>query len=244
MRWLCFLLGSPLAAQATPAARSLRFDLRAIPETRDSFALLSAGREAGYVVVQYEIRSLEMGEVLVFTEEVGIGATFRERARVTMNRVTGAPLSSYQRLEFSGPQADTTGIEHDLEVKGAEVQGRRRVERRNGDVAITPVYVPLPAGAVWSRYGFYAAPAVTLASGDSAVVPGYVEFGDSLAPLWAVGEAPTTITVRGTSWEVVPLRLSGARMYVSRKAPRRIVRIEAIGRPLVSELTGSGPVVR
>ncbi len=125
MRWLCFLLAGSAAAQTAPA-KPPRFDLTAIPETRDSFAYRIGGREAGYVVYQYEIVSLETGQELVFTEEVRLGAMFHEKSRVVMNR----------------------------------------------------------------------------------------------------------------------LSVSGARVYVTRAAPRRIVKLEVLGQPLVSELVASGPVIR
>src|SRR5256886_9116372 len=61
MRWLCFLLlASPGAAAAQgTASQSLRFDLAAVPATRDSFVFHFRGQERGWAVWQFEIRPLE-----------------------------------------------------------------------------------------------------------------------------------------------------------------------------------------
>lgn len=243
MRWLCFLLAGSAAAQTAPA-KPLRFDLTAIPETRDSFAYRIGGREAGYVVYQYEIVSRETGQELVFTEEVRLGAMFHEKSRVVMNRLTGEPVASFQRLEFGNPAGDTSAIEYDLDVRRGAIAGRRRVERRNGDVRITPVNATLPRDAVWSRYGFIAAAATNALPGDSLSIRAFDEFGDSLRTLTLVAEAPVTLELPAGRLDVLPLRVSGARVYVTRAAPRRIVKLEVLGQPLVSELVASGPVIR
>ncbi len=61
MRWLCFLLfASPAAAAQTSGPTPLRFDLTAIPATRDSFVFHFKGAERGWAVWQYEIRPREM----------------------------------------------------------------------------------------------------------------------------------------------------------------------------------------
>ncbi|MGH7567585.1 MAG: hypothetical protein ACREL9_01250 [Gemmatimonadales bacterium] len=243
MRWLCFLLAGSAAAQTVPA-KPLRFDLTAIPETRDSFVYRIGGREAGYVVYQYEIVSRETGQEIVFTEEVRLGTAFRERSRVVMDRLTGEPVASFQRLEFGNPASDTAAVEHDLDVKRSAIEGRRRVERRSGDVRIIPVSGKLPRGAVWSRYGFIAAAVTNALPGDSLTINAFDELGDSLRTLTLVAEPPVTLELPAGRFDVLPLRVSGGRVYVTRAAPRRIVKLEVLGQPLVSELVASGPVIR
>src|SRR5437879_8667060 len=74
MRWLCSLLvsvaataGAAAAAAQSSPAQHLQFDVAAIPATRDSFVFLLRGEPRGFAVWQYEIRSAEMGQDVVFT---------------------------------------------------------------------------------------------------------------------------------------------------------------------------------
>src|SRR2546428_7128506 len=86
-------------------------------------------------------------------------------------------------------------LEHDLDVKRGDVEGRRKVGRRNGDVQIIPVSKPLPAGAVWSSYVLYAAAVTNLAPGDSLTVPVYKEFQDTVVTVSLVAGQPTAVQV-------------------------------------------------
>ena len=245
MRWLCFLLGSVAAAQATPVlpAKPLRFDLTGITATRDSFVYRVRGDERGYAVWQYEIRSLEMGQQVVFTAATELRPAEAEHVRVVLDRLTGAPIASFQRIELLSPGSDTVMMEHDLDVKRGGVAGRRRVGTREGEVKIVRISRPLPAGAVWSSYGLYAAHVTNAAPGDSLATRSYNEFGDSLETLTLVAERPDTIQVPAGRFEVLPIRTGGLRLWVTRAAPRRVVKGEAFGGVLTFELAGTGPVV-
>src|SRR3989442_4882401 len=71
MRWLCFLLASAAAtagavAQTAPA-KTLRFDLAAIPATRDSFLFFLRGAPRGYAVWPYETPALGMSQEVLYT---------------------------------------------------------------------------------------------------------------------------------------------------------------------------------
>jgi hypothetical protein len=240
MRWLCFLLASPLLAQAKP----LRFDVAALPETRDSFVFHLRGAERGWAVWQYARRADETGQIVEFTAVSELQPAEAESLRVTIDRLTGAPLSSFHRIELFSPESDTTLVEHDLDVKHGEVEGRRRVGTRRGGVRIIPVSVRIPAGTVWTDYGLLAAAVTGAAPGDSLVGRAYSEFGDSLATLTLVAEAPVTVTVPAGTFEAVPMRGAGYRLFVTRGATRRVVRGESLDHMFDFELAASGPVVR
>src|SRR2546422_10374348 len=200
MRWLCSLLGSVAAAagaagaaaQSSPA-QQLQFDVAAIPATRDSFVFLLRGEPRGFAVWQYEIRSVEMGQDIVFTARSEFRPAEEERLRVVLNRLTGAPVASFHHIDLFAPGSDTVMVEHDLDVKRGDVEGQRRVGRRNGDVQIIPVSKPLPAGAVWSSYVLYAAAVTNPAPGDSLTVPGYKEFQDTVVTVSLVAGQPTAV---------------------------------------------------
>src|SRR5262245_29715604 len=110
MRWLCFLLASPLLAQA----KALRFDIAALPETRDSFVFHFRGAERGWAVWQYQVRADAAGQTVVFTAVSELQPAEAESLRVTVDRLTGAPRSSFHRIELAAPGSDTTLVEHDL----------------------------------------------------------------------------------------------------------------------------------
>src|SRR6266566_408915 len=127
MRWLCFLLAADALAQAPRApAKPLRFDLGALPVTRDSFVFRVRGEERGWAVWQYEVKSVETGQQVVFTVQSELEPADTERLRVVADRLTGAPVSLFHHVESFAPHSDTVMVEHDLDVKDGQVVGRRR----------------------------------------------------------------------------------------------------------------------
>jgi len=220
MPWLCFLLVS----SAVQTAKPLRFDLSVLPAARDSFVFYLNGEERGQAVWQYEIQ----GEQLVFTATSELRPADAETLRVVMDRRSGAPVSSFHRISVFNPQSDTVLVEHDLTVRRGHVEGTRRVGLRDGKVTTRQVRTTLPAGVVWSDYGLLAAPAAVVAPGDALQGRAYSEFGDSLTTLSLVAEAPVTITVPAGTFETVPLRSPVVRLYVTRAAPRRVVKGESL----------------
>ena len=163
---------------------------------------------------------------------------------MAIDGLTGAPVSSFHRVDLFLPQSDTVMIEHDLDVKagGAEVEGRRRVKTRDGIVKIIPVDVRIPPGTVLSDFGILAAHVTHLAPGDSLSARAYSEYGDSLMTLTLVAEAPQTITVPAGTFAVMPLRSSSLRLFVTRAAPWRVVKGESLDAVFSFELAGTGPV--
>ncbi len=263
MRWPCFpllasltavfapVLRAPAFAQAAAPAppappappKALRFDLTALPATRDSFVFLFRGAERGYAVWQYEIEPRETSQQVVYTAHSEFQPVEEEQLRVVLNRLTGEPISTFHHIDLFSPRTDTVMVEHDLEVKGGEIAGRRRVSRKGGEVKIIPVAKPLPAGAVLSDYALFAAAVTNALPGDSLAIPAYSEFGDSLATLSFVAEAPATIQVPAGRFDVLPLVSGGFRVFVTRVAPRRVVKGQTVDGSFAFELAGTGPVI-
>src|SRR3989449_16472 len=227
MRWLCSLLGSVAAAagaagaaaQSSPA-QQLQFDVAAIPATRDSFVFLLRGEPRGFAVWQYEIRSVEMDQDIVFTARSEFRPAEEERLRVVLNRFTGAPVASCHHIDLFAPGSATVRVAHDLDVKRGDVEGRRRVGRRNGDVQIIPVSKPLPAGAVWSSYVLYAAAVTNLAPGDSLTVPVYKEVQDTVVTVSLVAGQPTAVQVPAGGVGLGSVKKQDLRPDCTRAAPR------------------------
>ena len=220
MPWLCFLLLS--TAVQTP--KPLRFDLAALVAARDSFVFYLNDEERGQAVWQYDIQ----GDQLVFTATSELRPADAESLRVVMDRRSGAPISSFHRIAVFNPQSDTVLMEHDLLVRQGRVEGTRRVGLRDGRVTTRAVRTSLPSGAVWSDYGLLAAAAAIATPGDVLNGRAYSEFGDSITTLSLVAEAPATVTVPAGTFETVPLRSSVVRVFVTRAAPRRVVKGESL----------------
>jgi hypothetical protein len=242
MRWLCFLIVSPALAQAR-AVKPLRFDLTALPATRDSFVYFVDHAASGFAVWQYEHRSLEQGQQVVYTQYSQLEPVEEEESRVVLNRLTGEPISSVYHLDLFSPRSDTLVLEHDLSIKRDSVAGRRRVKRKGGNVQIVPVRRPLPFGTVWVQYELYAAAVTNAAPGDSLACAAYNEATDSLTTLTFVAGQPTTIKVPAGQFDVLPLRSGYFLLYVTRAAPRRVVKGETRDRRFSFELATSAPVV-
>jgi hypothetical protein len=245
MRWLCFLLlASPAAAAAQGSvSHSLHFDLAAVPATRDSFVFHFRGQERGWAVWQYEIRQLETTQQLVYTARSEFKPVEAERLRVVLDRLTGAPVSTFHHIDLFSPTSDTVMIEHDLEVQHGEISGRRRVGTKSGEVTITPVSRPFAPGTVLGDYVFIGGAVTNVAPGDSLAVPAYKEFADSLTTLSFVAEPPTTIRVPAGRFDVQPLKSGNFRIFATRAAPRRVVKGETLDGVFAFELVHSGPVV-
>src|SRR5207245_11564361 len=107
MRWLCFLVVSVAAAAQSSPAQHLQFDLAAIPATRDSFVLLLRGEPRGFAVWQYEIRSVEMGQDVVFTARSEFRPAEEGRLRVVLSRPKGRPVASFPRRDPVSPLSAT-----------------------------------------------------------------------------------------------------------------------------------------
>ena len=252
MRWLCFLLLlSPAAASGQTTAggpKPLRFDFGALPATRDSFVFRLNGQERGWAVWQYEIRTLEVTQELIYTATSEFEPVEQERLKVVVNRLTGEPISTFHHTDLFSPESDTVMVEHDLEVKGGEISGRRRAQTKSGEMKIVPVHHPFPPGTALGDYVFLAAAATNAAPGDSLAGPAYKESVDSMFTLRFIAEQPTTVQVPAGRFDVLPLLSRGFRIYTTR-SPRRVIKGETLkgempdGVVFSFELVRSGPVV-
>jgi hypothetical protein len=240
MRWLCFLLVSPALAQ-TRAVKPLRFDYSAFPATRDSFVYFVNRQAGGFAVWQYE--QLDSVQQVVYTQYSELQPVEEEQTRVVLNRATGEPISSSYHLDLFSPASDTIVLEHDLSMKQGSVEGRRRARTKDRKVHDVPVHRAVPPGTVWFQYALYAAAVTNAAPGDSLTCAAYSEATDSLTTLTFVAGQPTTIKVPAGEFDVLPLRSGGFRLYVTRAAPRRVVKGETLDRRFSFDLVSSAPVV-
>ena len=244
MRCLCFLLllASPARAQER-AVKPLRFDATAIPATRDSFLFLVDRVQRGYAVWQYEVRKSDQGEQVVYTQFSEMQPLEQEEQRVVVDRATGRPLSYFYHLEMFSPASDTILVEVDVAVKQGVVEGRRSASLKGGRTQTTPVRRPLPEDVVFGSYELFAAAVTNANPGETLTVPAYRETHDSLITLKMVAGQPTSVRVPAGRFDVLPLSSGDFRVYVTRVAPRRVVKGETSDGRFSFELARSGPVI-
>ncbi len=240
MRWLCFLLVSPALAQ-TGSVKPLRFDYSAFPTTRDSFVYIVNRQVRGFAVWQYEQR--DSAHQVIYTQYSELQPIEEEETRVVFDARTGAPISSAYHLDVFSPGSDTIVVEHNLTITQGEVSGRRRTRTKDGKVQGDSVRHPFPPGTVWLQYALYAAAVTNALPGDSLTCTAYSEANDALTTLTFVAGQPTTLKVPAGQFDVLPLRSGGFRLYVTRAAPRRVVKGETLDRRFSFELASSAPVV-
>src|SRR5690349_25161888 len=134
MRWLCFLLLlSPAAASGQTTAggpKPLRFDFGALPATRDSFVFRLNGQERGWAVWQYEIRTLEVTQELIYTATSEFEPVEQERLKVVVNRLTGEPISTFHHTDLFSPERHREVGAHHLEVTRREFLWPRRTDKK------------------------------------------------------------------------------------------------------------------
>jgi len=243
MRCLCFLLlASPAFGQAR-APKPLRFDLTALPVTRDSFVFVVDREQRGYAVWQYEVRQAEGGEQVVYSQHSELQPLEEEDQRVVLNRATGRPIAFFYHLEMFSLASDTILVEVDVEVKGGAIVGHRSTSTKSGKSETVPVNRPLPAGAVWASYELYAAAVTNANPGETLAVRAYRETHDSLVTLTMTAGQPTSVRVPAGRFDVLPLASGDFRLYVTRATPRRVVKGETSDGRFSFELAGSAAAV-
>ncbi|HXQ29065.1 MAG TPA: hypothetical protein VN848_07345 [Gemmatimonadales bacterium] len=241
MHRLAFVLAAALGLGPPP--KPLRFDLTALPVSRDSFVFYFDDDQRGWAVWQYELRTEGARQEVLYTAASDFEPSVDERMRVVVDRHTGAPVESFRHTEFTGP-GDTVWIEHHLVVKNGRVTGRRIVATKTHGTDTIAVSHAVPPAAVWSSYELFAAAVTNAVPGDSLVGRAFDEAKDSVVPLTFVAEQPVAIDVPAGHMDVLPLRSSDfLRLYVTRSTPRRVVMGETLDRRFRFELAATGPVV-
>jgi len=82
-----------------------------------------------------------------------------------------------------------------------------------------------------------------LAPGDSLTVPVYREFEDTVVTVSLVAGQPTAVQVPAGRFEVLPIKNEDFVVYVTRAAPRRVVKGETADRAFSFQLARIGRVV-
>jgi hypothetical protein len=237
MRWVIAVVlvsgGSvPLAAQAPVQCSPVAFDALQLAPRRDSLRVLIQGNPAGAQVI--EIR--HQGDTLLFIERTTIPLLdLEQETRVVMDRMTLVPLAIDQTGR-AGPQLAETH----LSVVEGRMRGRARTPQPGSEPRVTDVDTLLADGTLDVNQVQAAVSALPLAVGVTYTLSVFNAADGSIKPYTVRVEALESVTVPAGAFAVFRLAVSGGAlptvMLVSSDTPRRVVKVEVVGQPIVFEL--------
>jgi len=221
------LAPADLAAQAGP----LSLDAAQLVPSSDSFVVKLQGNPFGARTTQLR-RSVDS---LVFDETVLLGAAGRQQLTVVLDP---ADLSM-RRVDQTGTAGGQPNEVH-LAYRAGRVKGTAVVPRQSGTPQTLAIDTTVPAATYDDHAIEVIVPALPLATGKSFGVNVFSS-GDASARVITVKVAgEDSVTVPAGTFRVFKVEVSGgetpALLYVSRDAPRRIVKLELVGAPIVFEL--------
>ncbi len=216
-----------------PKVTSVAFDPSQLVSRRDSFQVLVQGNPFGYMTAQL----LRSSDSLVYTEETVIAAAgLRQKTTLRFD-----PQSlAVQEVEITG-QAAGQALETEVRYRQGRVQGRARIpDPQAGAPRVVEVDTTLAEGTLDMSALQPLLPAFPLAEGASFSVPVFEPAESRTRTLTVRVTGVTDLAVPAGSFPVYRVEVSGTPQpfvfYVTREAPRRLVKIEIVGQPLSFEL--------
>jgi predicted Zn-dependent peptidase len=225
--------GNPLTvADLAPAAGALFLDVAQLTPRRDSLQVMIQGNPMGAQILEIAIE----GDAIVAVERTMIPLMgMNQETRVVMDGGSLA-LRSLDQTGQVGPQSAETH----LAVADGRITGRAQTPQPGGQPTVAEIDTLLPEGAIESSQLTSIIPALALEEGASFTLNVFNSSEGTLKPYAIRVEGTETVTVPAGSYDVFKVVATGGAfptaMYVTRDAPRRIVRIEIVGQPFVLEL--------
>ncbi len=225
--------GDPLdpAALAAPVGR-LPLESTRLLARRDSFQVVIQGSPMGGQVT--ELR--REGGTLTYREQTNIpiiGLT--QESQVVMDGATLDVRSVEQRGQAGGQAVETLVV-----VQGGRATGRAQTPDPSGQPKVVEVDTTLAAGTLEVNQLQAIVPALPLADGASFTAAVFNASDASIKPFTITVGGAEAITVPAGTFQAFRVSLTGGRLpvvlYVTEQPPRRIIRVEVIGQPIVFEL--------
>jgi zinc protease len=225
--------GHPLSPDdLATAPEALSFDLEQLRARTDSFQVVIQGTPMGSQVS--ELR--EEADGLVYLERTAIpliGLT--QETRVVMDPTSLAARSVDQNGRAAGQPAET----HVTFAEG-RVRGRAQTPGMGGQPKVTEVDTTVAAGTLDVNQLQAVVPALPLAEGASFTAMVFNSADASIKPFTVAVESVEDVTVPAGTFSVFRVSLAGgsapATLYVTRETPRRVVKLEIVGQPILFEL--------
>jgi len=216
---------------AAPAG-AVAFDPSQLVPRRDSLQVMIQGNPMGAQTLELTVD----GDAIVAVERTAIplmGMT--QETRMVLDGGTLA-LRSVDQVGQVGPQAAETH----LVVAGGRVTGRAQTPQPGGQPKLVEIDTVFAAGTLEANQLPSLVPALPLADGASFAISVLNGSDGSLRPYQVRCEVGAPVTVPAGTFEVFKVSLTGGpvplAVYVTQAAPRRVVKLEAVGQPFVLEL--------
>jgi hypothetical protein len=225
--------GKPLSPDdlAAPAG-AVALDPSQLVPRRDSLQVMIQGNPMGAQTLEVS----QEGDAVVVVERTTIPLMgMVQETRMVLDGTTLA-LRSVDQTGQVGPQAAETH----LVVANGRITGRAQTPQPGGQAKVTGVDTVFAEGTVEANQVAAVVPALPLADGATFALNVLNGSDASLRQYQVRVEAGAPVTVPAGTFEVFKVGLTGGpvplTLYVTQNAPRRVVRIEAVGQPFVLEL--------
>ncbi len=225
--------GNPLApAELSPKAAPVALDPAQLASHTDSSRVLFQGNPVGASVSALR----RTADSLVYTEQSNLGGgAFQQTVTLVLDPADG----SSRRLDRVTIQQGQRSEAH-LSYSGGRVKGRSAMSQQDGTTKPFDIDTVLPPGTIDEDAVPVSVPAFPLESGKSFTVSFFSPSDGQVKLLTFKVGAEESVVVPAGTFQAYPIAVTGSRvpfvMYVSTTAPRRLVRTEFVGQPLVVEL--------
>lgn len=223
--------GKPLAApDLIPAAGPLALDRAQIAARTDSFRVTFQGNPIGAVVATVR----QTPDSLVYTEQSALGG-FAQRTTVVLDP---ADLSVKQTDQTTTAGGRTTEVH--LRYAGGRVSGGGTVPQPGGAPKTYTVDTTLAPGTYDDNVVNLIVPALGLTPGKTFHVTLFSTGEGTAKPYTFKVGTPESVTVPAGTFQAYRIEVTGSQspfvIHVTTEAPRRVVRTEIVGQPVVFEL--------
>ena len=223
--------GKPLTPDdLIPRAAPLALDPAQFVPHRDSFIVVFQGNALGTMVAEL----VKAGDSLVYRENMSMPI-----ARWGLNTIVRLDPASLaiRSVELTG-QMGVQAVESRLTYAGGRVKGRSQTPQR-GTVKALDVDTTLSAGTVDVNAVNALVPALALQQGAAHTFNAYDGTDGTVKQVTATVTDAGNLTVPAGMFPVYRVEVIGAQpvaLYITREAPRKIVKIERLGQPMSIEL--------
>lgn len=224
--------GNPMSpADLNPQGGPVAFDRSQIVARSDSFQALVQGNPFGSQVTTVQTSP----DSIVFTETTTLGPMVQQRTTVVLSAADFAMRRTDQTGTIQGQQAEIH-----LVYANGRVKGSATVPQAGGTPKTVPVDTTVPAGAIDDNALGLLVAALPLAEGKSFSLNVFSS-GEGVTKVATIKVAGVeNVTVPAGTFSAYKLEISGMQlpvvMHVSTDAPRRLLRVQPVGAPLVFQL--------
>lgn len=225
--------GSPLTPEdLTPVAAELEFDRTQLVARRDSFQIVAQGTPLGHSVTAWS----EAEDGPTYWEITAIpmmGMT--QETNVKLDPATLAAVSVDINGNFGGRTAETH-----LAYDNGHVTGSAQTPKPTGEIATVDVDTTLATGFIDMNLVQPLLPALALADGASFTVSAFDASENRIKTITLKVTGTQDVTVPAGTFSTFRVEMTGieqgAVYFVTTDSPRRLVKTEVVGQPIVFEL--------